>query len=243
MATKKTTPTTIEGRLEVAKAALANGKATDYAKAYADLDRAVNTFNTEVRNGCYAKFAKAPHPFVAFAGAVFYDGKRIKVTRNNESKEVEGITVEKASRRLNLKEFVEFCKFDKKILDEISELQTLLTIREREICTLKHEDYLTHDRFFCRTVADKMAGKTPDSNTQICKKIQGILDMAGVECRIVNPDMHFIQQCSFVHDPKGIARVKPVTAGKFMTIVVDMMAHFVQGIEYSILIKEQKKSA
>lgn len=244
MATKKTNKKdAMATKLSAAENALLTGKAKEYSLAKAALDKEVEEFNTNARHAKYAEFAKTDSPFIAFANAVKYDGKRVKETRNKDTKVVESISVIDTDRRLNLKEFVEYCKIDTTMLKEIAELLTVLTVREQNICKLKHEDYDKQSPFFCRVVKAKEAGETPDSNTQICKRIQNIMDGAGIDCRVINPDMHFIQQCSFVHDSKGIARVKPVPAGKFMTIIVDMMAHFVQGIPYSVFIKEQKKDA
>jgi hypothetical protein len=239
----KTQAEIVEEKRAAAEKALLAGKAKEYSTAKADLDKAVDEYNTLVRKTVYDKFLKSDKPFVEFAGTVYYDGKRAKETRNNDTKVVEGVTVEGAKYRLKLKEFVEYGKIETKMLREISDLFTVLTIREQGIMTLKHEDFVKQSQFFCRVVADKESGKTPDSNTAICRRIQGIMDMAGIDCRVMNLDMHFIQQCSFVHNGKNIAQIKPVTAGKFVSVVVDMMAHFVQGIPYSILVKEQKKDA
>lgn len=233
----------LEEKRKTAETALLAGKAKDYADAKVDLDKAAEEYNTLLRYAQYDKFVESGNPFVAFASAVFYTGKRVKETRNKETKALEGVVVEDEKYRLKLREFIEYKKLDTSMLRDISDLLTVLTVREKEIVKLSHEDFVTKSRFFCDIVREKEAGGTPDSNTQICRRIQGIMDKAGIECRVTNLDMHFIQQCSFVHNGKGIAQIKSVTAGKFLSVVVDVMAHFVKKIPYSVLEKEQKKSA
>lgn len=242
MATKKTKDVLSE-KLAAAQTALLTGRARDYSQAKAALEKEIDEYNTLTRRAKYKEMQATDNPFEAFARTVFYTGKRTKENKDSKTGVVDSITVEDMSRRLNLKEFVECIKADKEILSEIGNLQTLLLVRKREVLKLSDADYAKESFLYCRIVKEKESGKTPDSNTQICKKLQGILDMAGLEYRVTNKDFGFIMQCCFLHDSKAVGRVKPCTAGKFMSLIVDVMAHYVQGIDYSVLEKEQKKSA
>lgn len=232
----------MNAKLEAAKAAFSSKDLDAYAVAKAELETAVNECNIMVQKNLYDDFAKQEKPFAAFATAFTYEGFRAKETKDKETQLVTGIEIEKVNRRLSLRGFIKEKSLDNTILTDISKLLTLLVVRENNIMQLSHEDFAKKSPFFCKVVSEKSKGGTPDSNTQICKAIQGVMEKCGIECRVINPDMHFIQQCAFVHDARGKCRVKPVTDGKFQTIMVDVMNHFVAGTSYSVLEKKQQEN-
>lgn len=231
----------VREKLFAAKYAFSGNDRDAYATAKADLEKAVEQYNVMVQKALFEEFGESDKPFIAFANAFTYEGFRVKETVDRETKVATGIETAKVSRRLSLRDFIKTNGYDASILTDISKLLTLLTIRENNIMQLSHDDFAKKSPFFCKVVTAKSEGKTPDSNTQICRAIQGILEKCGIECKVINPDMHFIQQCAFVHDARGKCRVKPVSEGKMQSIMVDVMNHFVAGTAYSVLEKKQKE--
>lgn len=232
----------VEKQRVAAEKALLSGKAKEYESAKTKLKEVVDEYNLLARRVEYTRMKTEPLPFVAFAKTVTYKAKKVNETRNKVTKELDGVEVQTTERRLNLREFIDYAEIESKMINNIAKLQATLIVREKKILELTPEVFAKESGLVVDVVRAKSEGKTPDSNTAICKLIQSIADEAGIECKIINPDMYFIHTCAFVHDSKGIARVKPVTDGKFVSIIVDLFAHFVQGIPYSILIKEQKNA-
>ena len=232
----------VAAKLETAKAAFSSKDLDAYASAKADLQKSVDEYNVVAQKTVFAECAKAENPFAAFAAAFTYNGLRVKETKDKETQVVTGVETDTAQRRLSLRGFIKENEYDSSILVDIAKLLVLLTVRENNIMSLSHEDFAKKSLFFCKVVSEKAKGKTPDSNTQICRAIQNIMDKCGISARVINPDMHFIQQCAFVHDARGKCRVKPVTDGKFQTIMVDVMNHFVAGTAYTVLEKKQKEN-
>lgn len=233
----------VEVRLTEAQTQLSAKNFDGYSKAKKALDDAIAEYNSCKQKSLFRGFKDSGAPFVAFSKAFFYEGKRTVEARNPETGELNGISVENGNYRMSLKKFIDTCELDGTVISDISKVLDLLVIREKQIFEVKPDDYAKVSAFFLNVVKKKAAGETPDSNTQITKMVQGIMEKCGIECRITNHDMHYLAQCAFNHNAKAKGSLKVVTPGKFQTIFVDVMNHFTEGTSYSVLEKKQKDNA
>ena len=235
--------TEVETALASVKTAYASGNTVEVGKARAKLKEAVDNNNKISQNAVFKKCVESEKPFETFAKEFTYPALKVKEIRDKNNPEmILGMETEPCQRRLNIGTFVEKCNMDGTILSDIKALFTTLYIRMNNIIKLTPADLAKESVFFCQTVKQKEAGKTPDSNTQITKMLQGILAKCNVKGRVTNRELLFLQQCSFVHDAKGKCRMKKVTDGKFNSIIVDVMNHMVEGTEYTLLEEKQKKN-
>lgn len=238
---------TADKQLATVNAALKKGNTEEYLKAVANLEKTVVELNISLRRIEYRACKSSGEPFVEFAKRFSYDGIKLKKFLDPNTGDLLRWVFAKTTPRLSLEEMVEYCELDEGILRDITKVLTLLEIRENDIMKLTHEDFLKKSPYFCDVVREKESGKTPDSNRQICMAIQGIVDKMGFSkenCKkapkILNNDMNYLQQCAFVHNSKGKCQVKPVSKKRFWSIMMDLMAHFVDDIDYAVL--EKKRS-
>lgn len=230
--------------------AIAKGDLNAYGDARNELDKCVSQYNTLAERAAYGICLAAEKPFVQLATMFFFNG--VKVTEEKE-KDADGkstgkllsVSVDSVQKRMNIAKFIKDNNLNKGILNNIQKLYDLLMIREKNVLAMTPVEFkaeYSKGSDFTKSVYDALKkGGTPTSNTQIAQKLQEIINDCGIEKRVVGHDMHFLQQSTFNHDQKNKSALKAVTASKFSSFILDILAFHVTGKQYSLTEKDAKK--
>lgn len=224
----------LDVKLALTKQALADNDIVSYQSNFGDLEDSVDMYNEHVGQFECAKFLKEENPFLEIAKAYEYTGKKVKTTRNKVTKAIETISIEDASIKFDLGAFIRQGKLDTTILTDIDNLLSLLYLRLVRMFSVNENDLPKKTMFFFESKREAENGGSPDSNTQICKKLQGIIDKTKIGGRITNKDMLFIQEAAFGHDTKGKCTLKAINDKRFVLVVFNVMNHFAAGTPYSV---------
>lgn len=211
--------------------------------AMESLDKEIANYNAMAEKAAYDACLAAEKPIVELATVFFFTGRRSVEERSKDTKKLMAIKVEPTSRRLSLSKFIKNYGLDRGVLTDINHLYERFVIREKKVLTLSaielRDEYKKGSSFFKECVDSLKSGGTPDSNTQIAKSLQNIINSCGVEKRVTNHDIHMLQQWLFNHDAKNKGTSKVVTSGKFESYIVDVLNHHITGAAYTVLEKQR----
>ena len=230
----------ISSQLRAVNDALKTADIHQYALELSKLRRFAELWTKSNELCVFEEIKTAEKPYAEFVKRYSFTTKRVVEVADKLTEQIENVEVQSGERRLNLTSFVKFCEGDYTILETIQQTLELMTIREKNILSLTHDDFVKKSPFFIETVKAKYQGETPDSNRQICKKIQSIMDKMGIECKVINPDMHFVQQCAFVQANNAKCAIKSVGYNRFENIMVDVAFHFLTDTSYTLLEQKQR---
>lgn len=233
------------------KEALANKDLTEYGNAMTQLTKAVKALNEYICRAEYVKFAEAEHPMIAAIKQFRIEIVEPKEEKSKESGIVIGVKLNTRKTNIDLLKFCEFVKIDSTWAHESFHLLELLALSETDVFKMKPSDLAKRSRYFCEKAAAKKNGETPDSNTQIVKQLQKIVDLAifvddgngknAYKC--TNHDIAFILDAATKIDTKEKGTIAMVNERQFRIIMLNVFAHCIGEIEaYKVIAPKAKKS-
>lgn len=226
--------------LGIMKEALKTRDLDAYATAKTKLNEQVQDFNKALCNVAYAEFMEEENPYAAAIERFSVDSYRIKEATSKEDGTLRDVELDKRSSRINLAKFTSFAgTLSKDWINKAAQLLSLLQLRETEVFALKPEELAKKSYFFISAAKRKMEGETPDSNTQIVRTLQSIIDeLIGPAYRCTNHDIAFIQECAFQFDAKAKAGLKSMNEKAFQTVMLSVAYRCLKGETYKV--KNQK---
>ncbi len=226
--------------LETLKEALRTRDLDAYATTKKILNEQVQSLNKALCNVAFAEFMAAENPYVAAIDRFSIDAYRIKEETSKEDGAILSVKLDKRQSRINLANFTSFAgTLSKDWINKAAQLLSLLQLRETEVFALKPEDLAKKSYFFISAAKRKMEGETPDSNTQIVRTLQSIIDeLIGPTYRCTNHDIAFIQECAFQFDAKAKAGLKSMNEKAFQTVMLSVAYRCLKGETYKV--KNQK---
>lgn len=234
-----------------ANAALLGGSVADYSKSIAELKKRVDDLNIMLKRAEYEKFLETPNPIIAAVKQFSYVAYRIKETRDKETDAITGVLVETNTRRIDLADLVKYGELDKAWLFHCAELRALFHLRSVHVFEITSAMLAKESFFFSSQARKKANGETPDSNTQIVRLIQTIIDEAifvddgtgknAYKC--TNHDIAFIEKCFSKLDVKEKCTIATINDRQFQMVMMSVFEHCL-GEAYKVKsTQRQKKNA
>ena len=215
-------------------AALKAEKLTDYEAAYTKLEKAVKEYNIIAEHRVFDECVSAKNPIEALASRFWYTGLKIVVEHDEETKKTNWVSTDDVNRRLSLQGFVKYCNLPREILKKSLEFKEIAYLHAVGFFAEKPQK-ISDLSDYCKTlILQKKAGETPDSNTQMVKRLQNIIDAAGIEYRVTNKVLFYVDKCLFVHDAKNKCSLKMIPDSKMYTVVMDVLNHIVEKTPFQV---------
>lgn len=236
--------------LELVRKALIAKDLAGYSKAMASLTEKVKVLNECKCKVEYAKFLEAEHPVIAAVTQFYIETVKVKESRDKNDGSINGVNFEKKQSRIDLEKFCEFADLDKAWAHDSAKLLALLTLRETDVYAIKPSELSKKSYYFIGAVRAKKEGETPDSNTQIVRLLQKIIDEAifvdngsGQNVyKCTNHDLAFIQDAVTKMDTKEKCTIAMLNERQFKTVMMSVFAHCL-GEAYKVKAAKAKKEA
>ena len=236
--------------LELVRKALAEKDLAGYGKTMASLADKVKTLNECKCRVEYAKFIEAEHPIIAAVTQFYIETVKVKESRDKNDGSINGVDFEKKQSRIDLEKFCDFAELDKTWAYDSAKLLALLTLRETDVYAIKPSELAKKSYYFIHQVRAKKEGETPDSNTQIVRLLQKIIDEAifvdngngqnAYKC--TNHDLAFIQDAVTKIDTKEKCTIAMLNERQFKTVMMSVFAHCL-GEAYKVKAAKVKREA
>lgn len=235
--------------LTAANKALEENNLEEYAKKLAELDKVVDEWNKEIQNAAFKELAKADNPMIAAVERFYIDSYAVKEVKTEAKDRIMEVKTEKRSRRIDLKGFCESEHLDTAWVTSTERLRQLLEVRETETYSMKPEELAQKSYYFISMMKKKEAGETPDSNTQIVRQLQKVVDEAifvdngeGKNIyKCTNHDIAFIQDAVTKFDAKGKCSIAMMNKRAFQTVMMSVFSHML-GEAYKVKTIKTKES-
>ena len=238
----------VNTHLASVRAALKDGDLDAYGNGMTALKKAVGELNVVLCRKQYSEILKSPAPIIAAVNAFYIDTVKIKEERGKDSEKVTGVNIEPKKSRIDLEKFCEFGDLDRTWAKLCNELLALLTLREVNVFAMKPADLAKHSNYFIAQARAKKEGETPDSNTQVVKLLQRIIDAAifvddgtgknAYKC--TNHDLAFIQDSVTKRETKDKCTVGMLNERQFKGVMLDVFAHCL-GEAYKVKSSQKNK--
>ena len=231
--------------LETVRKALRDGKLPEYTDGMTDLKKKVAELNKCLCNVEYEKLLQTDAPMISAVKQFYVNGWKVKEEKDKETEAIIGVNLEEKQSRIDLEEFCEFGNLDRKWAHDCELLRDLLEVQKTEVYSMKPADLAKKSYYFISAMKKKAEGETPDSNTQIVRLLQQIIDEAiyidngkgknAYKCN--NHDIAFILDAVTKFDPKGKCSIQTLNARQFKTVMMSVFAHC---LGESIVVKTAK---
>lgn len=229
----KTSREALEEKIKDVRQALSDGSLTGYNKAKSILEEAVKTHNELLCKADYAKFAENENPIISAVEQFYIETLKVKEERDKNDGSITGINFEKKQSRIDLEKFCDFAGLDKTWSYDCDKLLALLTLRETDVFALCPSELSKKSFYFIAQAKKKKEGETPDSNTQIVRLLQKIIDGAifvdngdGLNTyKCTTHDLVFIHDAVTKMDTKEKCTISMLNNRQFKTVMMSVFAH------------------
>lgn len=232
---------TVDEALKAANGALLKKDKEAYDKARVQLDTEVDAYNQALCNVEYVGFMSAPNPMIAAIKKFFIDVCKVREITNKDTGIVTGLELVTRKARVNLEKFCEFGELPTKWASDCSKLLALLALSVTDVYKMKPADLASKSYYFITQARRKMDGETPDSNTQIVRLLQEIIDETVPvldkdgknQYKCTNHDLAFIRDCVTKLDTKEKCTIATINERQFKNVMMSVFAH-VLGEAYQV---------
>ena len=233
LATLATATKNAEKTLKSVRDALAKKDLTKYNTAMATLQKDVQEVNKMRCKVEYCKFLETDTPMIAAVRQFYINKQRVKETRSKDDGSITGVNLEDKKARIDLEDFCDFGELPKKWTKDAAHLLAKLVLRETNVFAIKPSELSAKSFYFIHQVRAKQEGKTPDSNTQIVRLLQTIIDeMVFVDngegknaYKCTSHDLAFIHDAVTKMDAKEKCTIATMNERQFKTVLMSVLAH------------------
>lgn len=220
-----------------------------YAEHYAKLERQVKSHNGDIVNCEYDRLSKESDPMIAAVKQFYVELKRVVEDKDKDTGRVTGVNIETKKARIDLAKFCDFAKLDKSWINDTARLLVLLVSRKKNLLAMSSEELSKESLIFNEVVRELKDGETPNSNTQIVRLIQTIVDGAifvdngkGENAyRCTNHDILFISEAILKFNAKEKCTLDSMNDRQFQSVMMSVFAHIL-GEAYAIKEAKSRKS-
>lgn len=220
-----------------------------YAEHYAKLERQVKSHNGDIVNCEYSRLSKESDPMIAAVKQFYVELKRVVEDKDKDTGRVTGVNIETKKARIDLAKFCDFAKLDKSWINDTARLLVLLVSRKKNLLAMNSEELSKESLIFNEVVRELKDGETPNSNTQIVRLIQTIVDGAifvdngkGENAyRCTNHDILFISEAILKFNAKEKCTLDSMNDRQFQSVMMSVFAHIL-GEAYAIKEAKSRKS-
>ena len=214
------------------------------------LQKAVQEVNKVRCKVEYTGFLEAEHPMIAAIKQFYINKQRIKETRDKDTGAITNVALEDKKARIDLEDFCDFGELSKTWANDASHLLAKLALRETNVFAIKPSDLSTKSFYFIREAKAKQEGGTPDSNTQIVKLLQKIIDetifidngKGQNTYKCTAHDLVFIHDAVTKMDTKEKCTIATMNERQFKTVLMSVLAHCL-GEAYKVKAAKIKESS
>lgn len=235
--------------LEVVRNALRNNENIDaYNVAMSDLKDRVDEYNGVIKKVDYVKFCDSETPVIEAVTQFFHKLIRVKENRDVVTGTISSVNLEQTNARIDLEKFCDFAEISKEWTKETDRLLSLFVLRETNVFAMKPSEIIDKGNFFLSVATKKKNGETPDSNTQMVKQLQLIVDKTifvdngegknKYKCTV--HDLIFCKDALTKLDAKEKCTIATMKPRQFRTVIMSVLAHIL-GEEYKIKAAGKKK--
>lgn len=212
-----------------------------YTKNFALLKTYVQALNNHMRYVQYAELAEDDKPVIAAVKKFFVEQYIITEEKDDHDGSIKTLSLTKKNARIDLEEFCKCAELDTTWCDDCTKLLELLTLRETDIYNVSPDELSKKSFYFIAAARKKQNGETPDSNTQIVKLLQKIIDEAifvdngnGENIhKCTNHDLAFIQDSITKMNTKEKCTITMLKPRQFKNVMMGVFAHCL-GEKYSV---------
>lgn len=236
--------------LEVVRNALTAGKLPEYTEGMTDLKKKVGEWNKCLRNVEFEKLLHTDSPMISAVRQFYVDGYKIKEEKDKDTEAIIAVSFEEKQSRIDLEEFCEFGNLDTKWAHSAALLRDLLEVQKTEVYSMKPAELAKKSYYFISKMKAKENGETPDSNTQIVRLLQQVVDEAifvdngdgknVYKCN--NHDIAFINDAVTKFNPKEKCSIQTLNSRQFKTVMMSVFAHCL-GESITVKTAKAKKNA
>ena len=220
-----------------------------YAEHYAKLERQVKSHNGDIVNCEYDRLSKESDPMIAAVKQFYVELKRVVEDKDKDTGRVTGVNIETKKARIDLAKFCDFAKLDKSWINDTTRLLALLVSKKKNLLAMSSEELAKESLIFNEVVQELKDGETPNSNTQIVRLIQTIVDGAifvdngkGENAyRCTNHDILFISEAILKFNAKEKCTLDSMNDRQFQSVMMSVFAHIL-GEAYAIKEAKSRKS-
>lgn len=241
---------TVEGKISDANKAIGKKDLNAYMDALAQANKAVSSLNDLIAKVEYAKFASEENPMIAAVKAFYYDAYKVTEVKDKETNRTTSVKLDKKKTRIDLKKFCDEEHLPTEWVGDSAQLLALLTLREVDVFKMSATKLASMSYYFIAAATAKKNKETPDSNTQIVKLIQKIIDEAifvddgtgknAYKC--TNHDIAFIHDAVTKMDTKEKCTIGMLNDRQFRMVMASVFAHCL-GSEYKVAVTKKKQDA
>jgi hypothetical protein len=222
-----------DATLEEVRKALESGDLEGYSTSMKTLESDVKELNKTLRNVEFDLLAKESAPMIAAVQKFYIDLIKISEKRDKDDGVITGVELESRKARIDLEKFCDFAKLDKTWATNCDKLLEKLYLRECDVYSMKPSELAARSFYFISQAKKKLEGETPDSNTQIVRLIQEIIDGAifvdngkGQNLyKCTTHDIAFIQDAVTKFDAKEKCGIALMNQRQFKTVMMGVFAH------------------
>lgn len=216
-----------------------------YGGHLAKLGEYVKTHNKDILNVEFDRLSKETNPMIAAVKQFYVELKRVVESKDDETGRITGVNIETKKTRIDLAKFCDFAHLDKTWINQTARLLVLLVSKKRDLFAMSSDDLAKQSIVFHNVLNELKDGKTPNSNTQIVRLIQEIVDgtifvndgSGNNSYRCTNHDILFISEAVMKFNAKEKCALDSMNDRQFQSVMMSVFAHIL-GEAYAI--KEAK---
>ena len=215
-------------------------KDTDtYNMCKENLDKELTSLNSAVKTQVYVQLAESPMPIAKAVATYYITSYKLVEEHDKTTGAIKGLDIAKVTNtRLNIADFVKFAKLDKDWLYKCDQLLALMQLRKTDVYALSEADLLATSPFFIRKANEKLAGNTPDSNTQVVKLLQEIVNETigngEQKYKVTIHDIMFIEDAVYSYNRKAECAIKATRSAQFVYVIVSVLFKILNDKAYEV---------
>lgn len=235
--------------LAATKVALGSKNIDEYKKSKKVLDEKVRDWNIVRDKLLYTELLSAENPMIEAVQRFYKMDKKVKEETSKDDDTITDVKFDYKKARIDLRAFCEYASLDLSWAEDSAKLLDLLSLREIDVFTMSPAELAKKSYYFISKANKKMEGETPDSNTQIVRLLQQIIDEAifvddgnGKNVyKCTSHDIAFIQDSATKMDTKEKCTITMMKPRFFESVMMGVFAHCL-GEKYSVKVNKPKKN-
>lgn len=168
----------MEEEIANANKAIKDGNLVAYADATVKLDSLKDEYEKIYSTIVYDELLKLDNSIVEAIKKYSYTTLRYREVKDKESHKVTGLELSEKERQIDLLKFCKYGELETKWQYKVEKFNFLMALRAaRELGLTKTDLKNMQDKYYLdKSARDIAMGKTPTSNTQVCKMLQAVID-------------------------------------------------------------------
>lgn len=246
----------IEAQIKIANKAIKDGNFNGYSSSVAALGELEKKYLDVQASIVYDELLKEKNPIVAAIQRNAFETLKHKEVKDTETHQTIALEIVKKEKQIDLLKFCRYAKLDTSWQYDVQKFNQLLclrTARELEIPTDRIKEIL--DTFYIEEQAKKIEmGGTPDSNTQVCKQLQHVID--SIVCvendkgkniyKCNNRDVEYLLKC-YTKVGKSVLKISIAKHDFLRRLITNVCYRIITGgmydLEFKIIKNAAKKQA